>query len=115
MAAWLLETLPLRHLYAGTPFLTISHSAEEALVELGVARRHHRRLQRCRGERASTPAGAPRRRRCSTSAGSSADKRLEILLDVLAGIPGTHLDIAGEGDHRPALEAEIAARGSWTA
>ena len=36
VAAWLLETLPLRHLYAGTRFLTISHAAEASLVELGV-------------------------------------------------------------------------------
>ena len=38
-------------------------------------------------------------------------KRIELLLDVVEGIPGAVLDIAGEGDHRPALEAEIAARG----
>ncbi len=38
-------------------------------------------------------------------------KRIELLLDVLEGIPGAVLDIAGEGDHRPALEAEIAERG----
>ena len=30
---------------------------------------------------------------------------------MLEGVPGAVLDIAGEGDHRPALEAEIAARG----
>ena len=41
-------------------------------------------------------------------------KRIELLLDVLEAIPGAVLDIAGEGDHRPALEAEIAARGSAT-
>jgi O-antigen/teichoic acid export membrane protein len=38
-------------------------------------------------------------------------KRIELLLDVLEGVPGAVLDIAGEGDHREALEAEIAARG----
>ena len=38
-------------------------------------------------------------------------KRIELLLDVLEGVPGAVLDIAGEGDHRPALEAAIAARG----
>jgi O-antigen/teichoic acid export membrane protein len=30
---------------------------------------------------------------------------------VLEALPGAVLDVAGEGDHRPALEAEIAARG----
>ena len=38
-------------------------------------------------------------------------KRIELLLDVVEAIPGAVLDVAGEGDHRPALEAEIAARG----
>ena len=38
-------------------------------------------------------------------------KRLEILLDVLEGVPGAQLHVAGEGDHREAFEAEIAARG----
>ena len=38
-------------------------------------------------------------------------KRIELLLDVVEAIPDAVLDIAGEGDHRPALEAEIAARG----
>ncbi len=38
-------------------------------------------------------------------------KRIEYILDVLQEIPGAHLDIAGEGDHRAALEAEIEQRG----
>jgi glycosyltransferase involved in cell wall biosynthesis/O-antigen/teichoic acid export membrane protein len=111
MAAWLLETLPLRHLYAGTPFLTISRAAKAGLVQLGVAREditvaycgveasafHH-------GPRFDEPAllylGRIKRY-----------KRLEILLDVLERLPGAHLHVAGDGDHRPALEAEVEARG----
>ena len=38
-------------------------------------------------------------------------KRIEWLLDVVEALPDVVLDIAGEGDHRPALEAEIARRG----
>ncbi len=38
-------------------------------------------------------------------------KRLEILLDVLEGIPDARLEVAGDGDHRPVLEAEIDRRG----
>jgi O-antigen/teichoic acid export membrane protein len=38
-------------------------------------------------------------------------KRIELLLDVVEAVPGTVLDIAGEGDHRPDLEAEIERRG----
>ena len=111
LAAWLLETLPLRHLYAGTLFLTISHAAEASLVELGVdpdaisvvysgveADAFHA------GTRSPQPTllylGRLKRY-----------KRLEVLLDVLDGIPAAHLHVAGEGDHREAFEAEIAARG----
>ena len=111
VAAWLLETLPLRHLYAGTRFLTISHAAETSLVELGVdaeaisvvysgveADAFHA------GTRSPEPTllylGRLKRY-----------KRLEVLLDVLEGVPGAHLHVAGEGDHAEAFEAEIAARG----
>jgi O-antigen/teichoic acid export membrane protein len=38
-------------------------------------------------------------------------KRIEVVLDVLAGIPDAHLHIAGDGDHRPVLEQQIAERG----
>jgi O-antigen/teichoic acid export membrane protein len=38
-------------------------------------------------------------------------KRLEILFDILEGIPDAVLEVAGEGDHRPVLEEEIARRG----
>jgi O-antigen/teichoic acid export membrane protein len=38
-------------------------------------------------------------------------KRIEVVLDVLEGIPEAVLDIAGDGDHREALEAEVERRG----
>ncbi len=38
-------------------------------------------------------------------------KRIELVLDVLEAVPGAELDIAGDGDHRESLEAEIARRG----
>ena len=111
MAAWLLETLPLRHLYAGTPFLTISHAAEAALVELGVAREDITVVYS--GVDATAFHAGPRSPAPSLLylGRIKRYKRLEILLDVLEGIPGSQLHIAGDGDHRPALEAEITARG----
>ncbi|HYI20813.1 MAG TPA: glycosyltransferase [Solirubrobacteraceae bacterium] len=111
VAAWALETLPLRHLYSGTRFVTISNAARDALVEVGVAERDVDVVY-CgveadafgRGERTPGPSllylGRLKRY-----------KRLELLLDVLEAVPGAHLDIAGDGDHREALEREIAARG----
>jgi glycosyltransferase involved in cell wall biosynthesis len=38
-------------------------------------------------------------------------KRVELLLDVLDELPGVALDVVGEGDHRPDIEAEITRRG----
>ena len=111
IAAWVLETLPLRHLYSGTRFVTISNAARDSLAELGVAERDvdvvYSGVEASafgRGERARRPTlvylGRIKRY-----------KRLELLLDVLQRIPAAHLDVAGEGDHREAFEAEVAARG----
>ena len=36
---------------------------------------------------------------------------MEALFDVLEAVPGAILDVVGEGDHRPDLEAEIERRG----
>ena len=38
-------------------------------------------------------------------------KRVELLLDVLEAIPEAVLDVVGEGDHRPDIEAEVERRG----
>jgi glycosyltransferase involved in cell wall biosynthesis/O-antigen/teichoic acid export membrane protein len=111
VAAWALETLPLRHLYSGTRFVTISNAARDSLAELGVAERDvdvvYSGVEASafgRGERAPRPTllylGRIKRY-----------KRLELLLDVLQRVPDAHLDVAGEGDHREAFEAEVAARG----
>jgi glycosyltransferase involved in cell wall biosynthesis/O-antigen/teichoic acid export membrane protein len=111
MAAWLLETFPLRFLYRSTPVLTISQAAHDDLVTVGVPPEHIHVAylgveahQFHRGERASAPTllylGRLKRY-----------KRLEHVLDVLEAVPDATLDIAGEGDYRPTLEEEIARRG----
>ncbi|MGI8511183.1 MAG: glycosyltransferase family 4 protein, partial [Solirubrobacteraceae bacterium] len=110
-AALLLETVPLRFLYRTTPFLTISHAVRRDLAAVGVpedlisvAYLGVEPEQFHRTERAATPAllylGRLKRY-----------KRIEYVLDVLESIPGATLDIAGDGDHREALEAEIEHRG----
>jgi glycosyltransferase involved in cell wall biosynthesis/O-antigen/teichoic acid export membrane protein len=111
VAALAAETLPLKLLYGGAPFLTISESAKRDLVALGVAPEdvHVGYLgvvpfPPVSVERSTTP-------RLLYLGRLKRYKRIELLLDVLEGIPEAELDIAGEGDHRPALEAEIAARG----
>ena len=110
-AALLAETLPLRGLYRSSTFLTISEAARRDLVALGIPDEqiHVGYLgvepePFAPGERAVEP-------RLLYLGRLKQYKRIELLLDVLEGVPGTHLDIAGDGDHRPAIEAEIARRG----
>jgi glycosyltransferase involved in cell wall biosynthesis/O-antigen/teichoic acid export membrane protein len=111
VAALVAETLPLKLLYAGSPFLTISESARRDIVALGVPEEDVRvgylgvvPFPEPLAERAATP-------RLLYLGRLKRYKRVELLLDVLEAIPGAVLDVAGEGDHRPELEAEIAARG----
>jgi glycosyltransferase involved in cell wall biosynthesis/O-antigen/teichoic acid export membrane protein len=113
VAAFLLETVPLKHLYHGAPFLTISEASAADLMELGVPREHIavsyigvdlERFEPAPELRAAEPTllylGRLKRY-----------KRIELLLDVLAGCPGAVLEVAGEGDYREELEREIAERG----
>jgi glycosyltransferase involved in cell wall biosynthesis len=112
VAAVVLETLPLRYLYRGSKFLTVSHATAGE-----IARDH--RIPRAQieveyngveleefgpGERAPTPEllylGRLKRY-----------KHIEIVLQVLEAIPEAMLHIAGAGDHRAALEEEIRSRG----
>lgn len=111
IAAVVLERIPLRFFYRATPFLTISRAAQADLEGLGVP--HEQIHVAYLG--VDAPADPP-----STKAAEptllylgrlKAYKRIEHVLDVLEAVPGARLDLAGEGDHRPALEAEIAKRG----
>jgi len=111
LLAWVAETLPLRYLYRRTQFLTISRSAREELVGVGIPQENIKveylgvdPSAFGRGTRAPEP-------RLLYVGRLKAYKRIEHVLDVLAAIPGATLDIAGDGDHRQALEAEIERRG----
>lgn len=111
LAAWLLETLPLKLLYRHAEFMTLSNAEAERIAAHGIPRE---RIEVNRvavehgafapGERAPEPTllylGRLKRY-----------KRVEVLLDVLEAVPGAVLDIAGDGDRRAALEREIERRG----
>jgi len=107
VAGLLAEALPLKLLYRGTPFLTISDAARRDLAQLGVdADVVYLGVEPivCSQARSVQP-------RLLYLGRLKKYKRIELLLDVVEAIPETVLDIAGEGDHRPDLEAEIARRG----
>jgi glycosyltransferase involved in cell wall biosynthesis/O-antigen/teichoic acid export membrane protein len=111
MAALLAETLPLKLLYGGAPFLTISEAARADIVALGVpAEDVHVGYLGVEPFPRPLPEPSPTPRLLYLGR-LKRYKRIELLLDVVEGVPGAVLDIAGEGDHREALEAEIAARG----
>jgi glycosyltransferase involved in cell wall biosynthesis len=113
IAAFLLETLPLRLLYRRSRFLTISHASardiarhgiDPARIEVGYIGVELDAFEPRPEARAAQPTilylGRLKRY-----------KRIEVLLGALERTPEAVLEIAGEGDHRSALEAEIARRG----
>jgi glycosyltransferase involved in cell wall biosynthesis/O-antigen/teichoic acid export membrane protein len=111
LASLVAEQLPLRLLFRDTPVLTISNAARDDLVALGVPREHlHVAYLGTEEPEAEPPPRSPAPRLLYLGR-LKQYKRVEVVLDVLEAVPGAHLDIAGDGDHRPALEAEIAARG----
>jgi glycosyltransferase involved in cell wall biosynthesis len=112
LLAALLEELPLRLLYRRAPFLTISESARDDLVEIDGIPREHISVAYCgvelglfgRAERTPEP-------RLLYLGRLKAYKRIDHVLDVLEQVPEATLDIVGDGDHREAVEAEIERRG----
>jgi glycosyltransferase involved in cell wall biosynthesis/O-antigen/teichoic acid export membrane protein len=111
VAAWALETAPLKTLYRGSRFLTISGAAADDIAAHGIPRdqidMNYLGVEFDAygpGPRADQPMllylGRLKRY-----------KRIELLLDVLERIPDATLEMAGEGDHREAIEHEIARRG----
>src|SRR5213075_3031546 len=110
-AAFALERVPLRFLYRGTDVLTISEAAREDLMALGVPReRIHVAYLGVEPDRFHDGRRSPEPTLLYLGR-LKQYKRIETTLDVLEGVPGATLDIAGDGDHRPALEAEVERRG----
>ncbi|WCB94696.1 D-inositol-3-phosphate glycosyltransferase [Baekduia alba] len=111
LAALLAERLPLATFYRHHPFLTISDSARRDMVALGIpVEQIH--VAYLGVEADSFVATARDETPTLLYLGRIKQyKRLEILLDVLEGIPDARLEIAGDGDHRPVLEEEIDRRG----
>ena len=110
VAAFLLEQVPLQIFYPGVPVITISQSSREDLVALGVEReRIH--VVYCGLDSGLLAPGPEAPEPTLIYLGRLKQyKRIELLFDVLDAIPEAHLDLAGDGDHRAALEAEVERR-----
>jgi glycosyltransferase involved in cell wall biosynthesis/O-antigen/teichoic acid export membrane protein len=111
VAGLFLETLPLKLLYPGSRFVVISHATQRDLEPFGIPPEtvtvNHIGVELgafAPGERAPQPTLLYLGR-------LKKYKRVEMLLDTVEALPATVLEIAGDGDHRPDLEAEIARRG----
>ncbi len=106
----MLERLPLAVLYRFRPILTISHAARQDMVALGVPDAHVHVAYL--GTEPSTVPPVPEDEAPNLLylGRLKAYKRIEDLLGVLEAVPGSHLHVAGDGDHRPALETEVARR-----
>ena len=108
---WILERLPLRVLYRRTPFLTISSAARADLIRVGVPRENITVEYLGVDHEGFAPTERSAQPRAVFVGRLKAYKRIERLFDVVEAVPGLTLDVVGEGDHRPDLEAEIERRG----
>ncbi|HUZ84742.1 MAG TPA: glycosyltransferase family 4 protein [Gaiellales bacterium] len=113
LAALALETLPLRLLYRRSQFLTISRSSAREIAAHGIdpERIEVSYLGVEHGQFSPDPAVRATEPTLLYLGRLKRYKRIEVVLDVLERNPGALLELAGEGDHRPVLEAEIDARG----
>jgi glycosyltransferase involved in cell wall biosynthesis/O-antigen/teichoic acid export membrane protein len=111
VAGFFLETLPLKLLYPGSRFVVISHATQRDLESFGITQDtvtvNHIGVELgafAPGERAPEPTLLYLGR-------LKKYKRVEMLLDTVEALPGTRLEVAGDGDHRAVIEEEIAQRG----
>jgi glycosyltransferase involved in cell wall biosynthesis len=113
VAALMLETLPLRLLYRRTQFLTISRASARDIARHGIdpARIEISYLGVEQAAFGPDPAVRAREPTLLYLGRLKRYKRIEVVLDVLTANPGAVLELAGDGDHRAGLEAEISARG----
>jgi glycosyltransferase involved in cell wall biosynthesis len=110
VGAMLLERLPLRHLYRRSVVCAISHACRHDLVSLGMPDEAIKVVY-LGADPPDLSESAPPSPNLLYLGRLKRYKRLELLLDILERVPDVRLDVAGEGDHREAFEAEVERRG----
>src|SRR5206468_733810 len=113
VAGHALETLPLKLLYRDSTFLTISRASARQIASLGIPR--ERIEVGYIGVELDAFAPDPAARAPEPTllylGRLKRYKRLEVLLDVLERNPSAVLEVAGDGDHSAAFQAQVGARG----
>ena len=111
VAAFMLETAPLRWLYGSSRFMTISEASARDMGKVGI-RRDQIEVNHMGVELEAFEPGVRAAEPTLLYLGRlKRYKRIEYVLDALEAVPEAVLELAGEGDHRGELEREIAARG----
>lgn len=111
VAAMALETLPLRLLYRDTTFMTVSESTASEISQLGIARSRIHIAHNGVDPGVLVPGAKSPRPSIVYLGRIKRYKRIEFLIEAVERIPDVTLEIAGDGDHLPDIEREIAARG----
>lgn len=111
VAAAALETIPLKSLYRKTRFVTVSDSTADEVAQLGIPRDRIHVAHNGVDATRLRPGPKSQRPTLLYLGRIKRYKRLEMILTALEHLPGVTLEIAGDGDHRKAIEREIAARG----
>lgn len=110
-AAFLLETAPLRLLYRSTPFVAVSRATASEIAAHGVPE-HLVSVNRNGVDGNGYRPGPKDPRPTVLYLGRiKRYKHVERLLAIAEEMPEVSVEIAGDGDARPELEREIAARG----
>ena len=107
----LLESLPLRTIYRGRRFMTISEATADGLAAHGIAREDITVNLVGVEEADFVPRNESAAPRLICLGRLKRYKNIEAILDALAQLPGVELDLVGDGDHRAGLEREVERRG----
>jgi glycosyltransferase involved in cell wall biosynthesis/O-antigen/teichoic acid export membrane protein len=113
LAAFLLETAPLKLLYRGSRVITVSGPSATDIAAHGIPRDEITVIHNGVELDGFWPEESLRAERPTFLylGRIKRYKRIELLLDALEAVPDAVLEIAGDGDHRQAVEADVKARG----
>jgi glycosyltransferase involved in cell wall biosynthesis len=111
VAGLFLERLPLKFLYPGSRFITVSEASAREMEELGIPESTIT-VNRNGVELGEFSPGTRARQPTLLFLGRLKKyKRLELLLDAVEALPDVVLDVAGDGDQREPFAEEVARRG----